>query len=109
MIKRMFLFLLISISISNFAYANEYTDLIAYKKLLQQQIEALDTEIIKCEKSTKGWKTATIVGGVAAVASGIGILAQHSQIKENNNTLQHNIKDAQKADFQAEVIQKVME
>ena len=89
MIKQIFLFILAFISISNFAFADDYSELIAYRDSLKQQIDAVDSEIARCEKSMKGWKTATIVGSVGTVASGIGIIAQQQQIKENKKVLQN--------------------
>lgn len=77
------------------ARADEYADLIAYRDALVEQIAAVDSEIERCEKTLKGWKAATIIGGVGAVASGVGILLQNKQIKENEKAL-HDIKEVEK-------------
>lgn len=77
--------------------ADEYTDLITYRNQLKGQIEAVDSEIARCEKSMKGWKIATIIGGIGTVASGIGIIAQNQKIKENKKEIQKISADAQEA------------
>lgn len=70
------------------SFSDEYTDLIAQRNALKEQISAVDSEIARCEKSMKGWKAATIIGGIGAVASGIGIIVEKNQIKKNEQDLQ---------------------
>lgn len=107
--KKIFIFSLLLMQIAQFAYSDEYTDLTAQRDALKQQIEAVDSEIARCKKTTKDWTAATIIGGVGTVASGIGIIAQQSQIKENEKVLKHNIEEAKKADSNIEFIKKVTE
>lgn len=105
--KKLLLFCLISSAYTCGLWANEYTELVAYRDSLKQQIEAVDSEIERCEKSLKGWKTATIVGGVGAVASGIGIIAQKNQIKENQKVLNEISSEAKEADKEIKIMQEV--
>lgn len=109
MIKKVFLFILAFVLIGNFAHADDYATLSAYRDSLKKQIEAIDSEIARCEKSMKAWKTATIIGGVGAVASGIGIIAQNQQIKENNKVLQEISADAKEADVAMKFMEMVKE
>ena len=106
--KPFFVFLLLFVSI-NPVFADGYTELIAYRDSLKQQIETVDSEIARCEKSLKGWKAATIIGGIGTVASGIGIIAQNKQIKENKKTLNDISSEAKEADETIKFIQKVSE
>lgn len=74
---------------------------------MKKQIEAVDSEIIRCEKSLKGWKVATILGSIGTVASGIGIIAQTQQIKENKETLNKISTEAKEATETLDFIKKV--
>ena len=107
MAKIFFLALLTGTAFMNIAHADEYADLIAYREQLKQQISAIDSEITRCEKSMKNWKTATIIGGIGAAASGIGIIAQTHQIKENDKNLQIMSDRAKTADEIIEFVEKV--
>ena len=89
MIKK-FLIIFAVLVASQHTFADEYEDLIAYRDALKEQIATVESETQRCEKTLKGWKAATIVGGVGAVASGIGIVVQNKQIKENDNWLKEN-------------------
>ncbi len=104
--KTFFAFLGLSL-VCNFVRADEYTELMARRDQLQQQVAAVDAEIAKCEKSMKGWTAATIIGSVGAVASGIGIIAQSQQVKENKKVLQQIGAEAKKADEAMEFMEKV--
>ncbi len=104
--KKLFVFLLLFVSI-NPVFADEYTELIAYRDSLKQQIATIDSEIARCEKSLKGWKAATIIGGIGTVASGIGIIAQNKQVKENKKELNNISSKAKEADEVLNFIQKV--
>lgn len=106
MIKKLLLFNVLLCMIGARVTADEYADLIAYRDQLKQQIEAVDSEIARCEKSLKGWKAATIIGGIGAVASGIGILAQNAQIKENKEILKNISTEAKEADEITNFIEK---
>ena len=107
--NKVLLFSLLLIIPSQYVLADEYTELVAYRDSLKQQIETVDSEIAKCEKSLKGWKAATIIGSVGAVASGIGIIAQKQQIKENKKVLNDISSEAKEADEAMKFIQKVKE
>lgn len=109
MIIRTVLFMLVVVSIGAGAYADDYAELVAYRDSLKQQIQTVDSEIARCEKSLKNWKTATIIGGVGAVASGIGIIVQNTQIQENKKTLNKMSSEAKNADAAIQFIQKVSE
>lgn len=107
--NKFLLFSLLLIIPSQYVLADEYTELVAYRDSLKQQIETVDSEIAKCEKSLKGWKAATIIGSVGAVASGIGIIAQNQQVKENKKVLNDISSEAKEADEAMKFIQKVKE
>ena len=109
MIARILLYCLIFVLSAQTAISDEYTELIVYRDLLKQQIEATDAEIARCEKSLKGWKTATILGGIGALASGIGIIAQKNQIDKNQEILNKNAVDFQESNDAINFIQKVNE
>ena len=89
--------------------SDEYTELIAYRDALKEQIAAVESETIRCEKSLKGWKTATIIGGVGAVASGIGIIAQKNQIDKNQKALNQTGTVFNEANDAMDFIKKVKE
>ncbi len=87
MIYKRFICFFIFVGACHFAMADEYTELITYRDSLKKQIESIDSEIVRCEKSLKGWKAATIIGSIGTVASGIGAVVQNQQIKENKKNL----------------------
>ena len=89
--------------------ADEYNELVAYRDALKEQIGVIDSEITRCEKSLRGWKIATILGGVGTVASGIGIIAQNQQIKENSKILNETSATTKEADDVIKFIKKVNE
>lgn len=97
MLNKIVVFSLILATTSGTVRADEYAELIAYRDSLKQQIQDVKSELTRCEKSLKGWKTATIIGGIGAVASGIGIIAQNQQIKENKKVLNEMSADAKEA------------
>ncbi len=107
MVKKTFFCFLWVLLVCNFARADEYAELMARRDYLQQQVATLDADIAKCEKGIKGWKAATIIGGVGAVASGIGIIAQSQQVKENKKVLQQIGAELKEADEVMEFIEKV--
>ncbi len=87
--------------------SDEYTELVAYHDALKEQIASVESETIRCEKSLKGWKTATIIGTVGAISSGIGIIAQNQQIKENQKMLNEIATEKTKSDTVQEYMQEV--
>lgn len=107
MIKKLCLCALALMSIVHLAFADDYAELVAYRDSLKQQIEELDSEIARCEKTMKDWKTATIIGGIGAVASGIGIIAQTQQVKENKKVLQDISEEAKEAEEATQFMEKV--
>ncbi len=90
------LFALPFVLLGDIVCADEYNDLIARRNALKQQIEATDSEISRCEKSLKGWTAATIIGGIGAVATGVGAIVQNQQSKEIKQAHQ-NVKEETKA------------
>ena len=94
--KKFILFYLIFAAFTQQSFADEYSDLLAQKQAIIEQIKAVESELARCEKTTKGWKVATIVGGVGAVAGGIGLIAQKQKTKEHNNTLKELKNQAQR-------------
>ena len=107
MIKNKLLYALIIINFVPPAISDEYTELITYRDALKAQIATVESETNRCEKSLKGWKAATIISGVGAVASGIGIIAQTQQIKENQKILNEIAEDKEKSDIVKEFMQEV--
>lgn len=107
MMKKILLFSLMGVIFNQYAQADEYTELVAYRDALKEQIAAVESETTRCEKSLKGWKAATIIGSVGAVASGIGIIAQSQQVKENKKVLQDISKEAKEADEAMRFMEKV--
>ncbi len=85
--KKFILFYLIFAAFTQQSFADEYYDLLAQKQAIIEQIKAVESELARCEKTTKGWKVATIVGGVGAVAGGIGLIAQKQKTKEHQKNL----------------------
>ena len=77
--------------------ADEYEDLIARRDMLKQQIDATNSELLRCEKTLKAWKIATIIGGIGTVATGIGAIVQNNQVQENKQELQKNYDESKEA------------
>lgn len=107
--KKLLLFCLLSTVYTQNLCADEYAELISRRDSLKQQIQAVDSEIARCEKSLKNWQAATIIGGVGAVASSIGIIVQNNQIQENKKTLNKLSSESKEADEAIKFIQKVNE
>ena len=70
------------------ARADEYEDAVAYRDALREEIAAVDSEIQRCQKTLKGWKAATIIGGIGTVGTGVGLLLQNKRIKQNDQELE---------------------
>ncbi len=107
MMKYTWFLLFAFITFNQNVLAEEYTDLIAYRDALREQIAAVDSEIERCEKSMKGWKAATIVGGIGTLASGVGLIIQNKKLKENKQELKDLSKDVKEANAITDFVQKV--
>jgi uncharacterized protein YlxW (UPF0749 family) len=58
---------------------------------MQAELLNMDTEIRRCDRSKKGWKTATIAGGLGVIGTGVGVIvqsAQTSKAKKDGKTSQ---------------------
>ena len=86
---------------------DNYSELIAYRDSLKQQIQATDLEIDKCKQTMKGWKAATIIGSIGTAATGIAAVAQNQTIKENKQELKESSADAKEAEVAIEILQEV--
>ena len=53
-----------------------------YIRALEEEIAQIDSESLRCARTKKSWKTATIIGGIGTVATGIGAAVQASQISK---------------------------
>ena len=59
---------------------------------LENDLTILDSEILKCEKSKKGWIAATVIGSAGVVATGVAAGVQGAKIAEKKQTLsEHNV------------------
>ncbi len=59
---------------------------------LENDLTILDSEILKCEKSKKGWIAATVIGSAGVVATGVAAGVQGAKIAEKKQTLSdHNV------------------
>ena len=59
--------------------------------ILENDLTILDSEIMKCEKSKKGWIAATVVGSAGVVATGVAAGVQGAKIAEKKKELlEHN-------------------
>jgi hypothetical protein len=59
--------------------------------ILENDLTILDSEILKCEKSKKGWIAATVVGSAGVVATGVAAGVQGAKIAEKKKELlEHN-------------------
>ena len=62
------------------AYAYDIDEEIQYKEQvvqrLKEEITQIDSEMARCQKVKKNWKTATIVGSVGVAATGAAAIVQ---------------------------------
>ena len=56
-------------------------------RTLENDITILDAEILKCEKSKKGWIAATVIGSAGVVATGVAAGVQGAKISKNKQAL----------------------
>ena len=85
------------------AYADnaELAEQVRYKEevlqTLKNEIQQIDSEMMRCEKAKKGWIAATVVGGVGVAATGAAAIAQGVKIHQKNSPKQESEqKDGQK-------------
>lgn len=83
-------------------FAEENADLAAqvqYKEQilskLKEEIQQIDSEMDRCEKTKKGWVAATVVGGVGIAATGTAAIVQSVKINQQKKTL-NELKGGQK-------------
>jgi negative regulator of sigma E activity len=50
---------------------------------LKNEIQQIDSEMLRCEKAKKGWVAATVIGGVGVAATGAAAIAQGVKISQN--------------------------
>lgn len=70
------------------AYADdaELVEQVRYKEevlqTLKNEIQQIDSEMTRCEKTKKGWVAATVIGGVGVAATGTAAIVQAVKINE---------------------------
>lgn len=58
----------------------------AYIETLRTEIEKIDSEMARCQKTKSGWTAATVIGGVGTVATGTAAIIQGVKLgKQKNN------------------------
>lgn len=55
---------------------------------LKNDIKAIDEQMAQCKKQKTGWTTATVIGGLGVVGTGISAIVQNSQIQTKKSELQ---------------------
>ena len=62
------------------AVNDDIADQVQYKEQLvrelRDEIQQIDSEMLRCEKNKKGWVAATIIGGVGVAATGTAAIVQ---------------------------------
>lgn len=72
------------------AYANdaELQENISYKvevlNTLKDEIQQIDSEMLRCKRVKKGWVAATVVGGIGVAATGTAAIVQMVRMNEKN-------------------------
>ena len=74
------------------------------KKLYQNFF--LDSEILKCEKSKKGWIAATVIGSAGVVATGVAAGVQGAQIADKKQELAGHNQEIENKQKQLKELQK---
>ncbi len=70
------------------AYADdaELAEQVRYKEevlqTLKNEIQQIDSEMTRCEKTKKGWVAATVIGSVGVAATGTAAIVQAVKINE---------------------------
>lgn len=62
------------------AVNDDIADQVQYKEQLvrelRDEIQQIDSEMLRCEKAKKGWVAVTVVGGVGVAATGTAAIVQ---------------------------------
>ena len=53
---------------------------------LKDEIQQIDSEMLRCQKAKKGWVAATVVGGVGVAATGTAAIVQTVKAKQKPET-----------------------
>ena len=51
---------------------------------LKDEIQQIDSEMLRCEKTKRGWVATTVVGGVGVAATGTAAIVQTVKINKKN-------------------------
>lgn len=73
---------------------------------LENDLTILDSEILKCEKSKKGWIAATVIGSAGVVATGVAAGVQGAQIADKKQELAGHNQDIENKQNQLKELQK---
>ena len=73
---------------------------------LENDLTILDSEILKCEKSKKGWIAATVIGSAGVVATGVAAGVQGAQIADKKQELAGHNQDITNKQNQLKELQK---
>ena len=64
----------------------DVADQVRYKEQiireLRDEIQQIDSEMVRCEKAKKGWVAATVVGGVGVAATGTAAIVQGVKLNQ---------------------------
>lgn len=74
-------------------------------RTLENDITILDAEILKCEKSKKGWIAATVIGSAGVVATGVAAGVQGAQIGKKKTELATHNEDITQKQQQLQTLQ----
>ena len=73
------IFLILNFNVA-MAVNDDIADQVQYKEQLvrelRDEIQQIDSEMLRCEKNKKGWVAATIIGGVGVAATGTAAIVQ---------------------------------
>lgn len=61
-----------------------------YVETLRTEIEKIDSEMLRCQKTKSGWTAATVVGGVGVVATGTAAIIQGVKLGKQNKERKDN-------------------
>ncbi len=81
----LFIFLFMPV-FSTFGADDDIAAQVQYKEQivneLKKEIAQIDSEMIRCENTKKGWVAATVVGGVGVAATGTAAIVQGVKINQ---------------------------
>lgn len=79
---------------SNAADVNDIdTEIQAQQELirkLKDEIAQIDSEMNRCERASKGWKAATVIGGIGVAATGTAAIVQAVKLNKQKNVNSQN-------------------